>query len=82
MRHTSRRRQSYDPLAPIDAATWLVVRDQMSFVLECTELAYKSDLRAVLTPLETPGSRPDGKRMISAPSARSSSQVGTVSAFS
>lgn len=49
MRHTSRKRQSPDPLAPIHEPTWLVVRDAHGNVLEASELALNSDLRAVLT---------------------------------
>jgi len=49
MRHTSRKRQLPDPLAPVEAATWLVVRDRVGRVLEGTELEHRTDLRAVLT---------------------------------
>ena len=49
MRHGSRKRASPDPLAPVNAVTWLVVRDALSQVLEFTELAPLADLRAVLS---------------------------------
>lgn len=48
VRHTSRKRQSPDPLARVDGPTWLVVRDRVGRVLESTELVRKTDLRAVL----------------------------------
>ena len=48
MRHTSRRRAAPDPLAPVNAPTWLVVRNGVGFVQEATELAPGCDLRAVL----------------------------------
>jgi hypothetical protein len=49
MRHTSRKRSSPDPLAPVNAATWLVVRDEINAVLESTKLAPGTNLRALLT---------------------------------
>jgi hypothetical protein len=49
MRHTSRRRSAPDPLAPVNAPTWLVVRNGVGFVLEATELTPGADLRSVLT---------------------------------
>jgi hypothetical protein len=49
MRHTSRRRSLPDPLAKVDAPTWLVVRDKVNAVIESTELVPGTDLRAVLT---------------------------------
>src|SRR5579884_1157299 len=49
MRHTSRRRSAPDPLAPVNAPTWLVVRDAVGFVLEVAELAPGADLRSVLS---------------------------------
>jgi hypothetical protein len=49
MRHGSRRRASPDPLEPISETTWLVVRNALSQVLECSELAPRTDLRALLT---------------------------------
>ncbi len=42
------RRSAPDPLAPIDAPTWLVVRDMCSQVRELTELPPRADQRAVL----------------------------------
>jgi len=51
MRHTSRRRQSPDPLAPIHAPTWLVVRDRVGYVRACRELPPLADLRAELSTL-------------------------------
>ncbi len=47
MRHTSRKRAAPDPLAPVDAPTWLVVRNGVGFVLEASELL-GADLRSVL----------------------------------
>ena len=49
MRHTSRKRSSPDPLAPVNAPSWLVVRDRVGCVLESAELPARADLRAVLT---------------------------------
>jgi len=49
MRHTSCRRSAPDPLAPVNAPTWLVVRSAAGFVVESTELASRADLRSVLT---------------------------------
>ena len=49
MRHTNGRRSAPDPLAPVDAPTWLVVRSATGFVVESTELAPGADLRSVLT---------------------------------
>ena len=43
-----RRRSAPDPLAPIDAPTWLVVRDMWGQLLELTELPPQADQRAVL----------------------------------
>jgi hypothetical protein len=48
MRHTSRRRAARDPLAPINAPTWLVIRSATGFVVESTELAPGVDPRSVL----------------------------------
>ena len=49
MRHGHHtRRSTLDPLAPIDAPTWLAVRDMCSHVLELTELLPFTDQRAVL----------------------------------
>jgi len=42
-------RQSPDPLAPIPEPAWLVVRDAHGDVLDASELAPNSNLRAVLT---------------------------------
>jgi hypothetical protein len=42
------RRAAPDPLAPIDAPTWLVVRDIYSQLLQCTELPPRADQRATL----------------------------------
>jgi hypothetical protein len=49
MRHTSRKRSAPDALAPVNAPTWLVVRNGAGFVLEATELAPGADLRSTLT---------------------------------
>ena len=49
MRHTSRKRSSPDPLASVGASTWLVVRGTVNAMIESTELAPETDLRAVLT---------------------------------
>lgn len=43
------RRAAPDPLASIDAPTWLVVRDSWSQLLEVTELPALADQRAILT---------------------------------
>jgi len=48
MRHTSRKRQSPDPLAPTADPAWLVVRDALGDILASCELAPNADLRAVL----------------------------------
>lgn len=48
MRHTSRKRQSPDPLASIPEPAWLVVRDDHGNILESAELAPNSNLRTVL----------------------------------
>lgn len=49
MRHGHHtRRSAPDPLEPIDAPTWLVVRDMCSQLLESTELPPRADQRAVL----------------------------------
>lgn len=49
MRHGHHtRRSAPDPLEPIDAPTWLVVRDMCSQVLELAELPPRADQRAVL----------------------------------
>jgi len=48
MRHVSRKRASPDPLASVNAVTWLVVRNALSRVIEFTELAPLADLRSVL----------------------------------
>lgn len=42
------RRSAPDPLAPIDAPTWLVVRDMCSQLLERNELPPLADQRAAL----------------------------------
>jgi hypothetical protein len=42
------RRSAPDPLAPIDAPTWLVVRDMCSQLLERHELPPRADQRAAL----------------------------------
>lgn len=42
------RRSAPDPLAPIDAPTWLVVRDMCGQLLESTELAPRAEQRAIL----------------------------------
>lgn len=50
MRHGHHtRRSAPDPLAPIDAPTWLVVRDMCGATLERTELPPRADQRAVLS---------------------------------
>jgi len=49
MRHSSRRRSAPDPLAPVNATTWLVVRNRLGFILESLELTAQTDLRATLT---------------------------------
>jgi hypothetical protein len=49
MRHGTRGRSRLDPLQPLNCVAWLVVRDQVGRILECTELAPLADLRAVLT---------------------------------
>jgi hypothetical protein len=49
MRHTSRKRSLPDPLAPVGAPTWIVVRDAVNTVIESTELAPETDLRVALT---------------------------------
>lgn len=56
MRHASRKRQSPDPLAPIDEPSWLVVRDAHGNILEASELAPNSNLYTALT-AETPPDR-------------------------
>lgn len=43
------RRAAPDSLAPIDAPTWLVVRDSWSRLLKLTELPAFADQRAILT---------------------------------
>ena len=49
MRHGHHtRRSAPDPLAPIDAPTWLVVRDMCGQLLQRTELAPRADQRAIL----------------------------------
>lgn len=49
MRHGHHtRRSAPDPLAPIDAPTWLVARDMCGLLLELTELPPRIDQRAVL----------------------------------
>jgi hypothetical protein len=42
------RRSAPDPLAPIDAPAWLVVRDMCGRLLEVTELPPRADQRAIL----------------------------------
>jgi hypothetical protein len=49
MRQTSRKRSAPDPLAPVNAVTWLVVRNRLGFVLESSQLTPHTDLRATLT---------------------------------
>jgi hypothetical protein len=49
MRHNSRKRSAPDPLAPVNATTWLVVRNRLGFVLESSQLTRYTDLRATLT---------------------------------
>ena len=49
MRHGTRKRQRYDPLAPIREACWLVVLDRLRTALETRKLPPGTDLRAVLT---------------------------------
>jgi hypothetical protein len=44
----TRRRAFVDPLLPQPKATWLVVRDRTSVVLEAQELAPNIDLRLAL----------------------------------
>jgi hypothetical protein len=44
-----RRRNTPDPLAPVNAPTWLVVRDALSRPLEVTALPENADRRAILT---------------------------------
>ena len=49
MRHGHHTRRAVpDPLAPIDAPTWLAVRDECSRLLELTELPPRTDQRAAL----------------------------------
>lgn len=49
MRHGHHtRRSAPDPLAPIDDPTWLVVRDMCGQLLERTDLAPRTDQRAIL----------------------------------
>jgi hypothetical protein len=49
MRHGHHtRRSAPDPLAPIDAPTWLAVRNMYSQLLELTELPPGADQRAAL----------------------------------
>jgi hypothetical protein len=48
MRHGSRKRSLRDPLQPVDAPTWLVVRNALSEVVESIPLARRADLRAIL----------------------------------
>jgi len=49
MRHGHHtRRSAPDPLAPIDASTWLAVRNMYSQLLELTELPPHADQRAAL----------------------------------
>ncbi|MDB6013138.1 MAG: hypothetical protein JWL65_5388 [Gammaproteobacteria bacterium] len=45
----NRRRQNVDPLLPILHPCWLVTRDKLSNVIEFTEVAAGTDLRAILT---------------------------------
>lgn len=47
MRHTTRRRSEPDPLAPVSAPTWLVVREYRA-PLEVTLLPPMADLRSIL----------------------------------
>lgn len=49
MRHGHHtRRSAPDPLAAIDAPTWLVVRDMCGQLLQRTELAPRADQRTIL----------------------------------
>jgi hypothetical protein len=52
MRHGSRRRASPDPLEPISETTWLVVRNALNQVLECSELAPRVAQTAAMLILE------------------------------
>lgn len=45
----NRRRRNVDPLLPIRQVCWLVTRDKLSNVIEFTEVAVGTDLRATLT---------------------------------
>jgi hypothetical protein len=49
MRHTSRKRSAPDPLASVNAVTWLVVRNRLGFILESSQLTPHTELRATLT---------------------------------
>lgn len=42
------RRSAPDPLAPLDAPTWLVVRDMCGLLLEITDLPPRADQRLAL----------------------------------
>lgn len=54
MRHGHHtRRSAPDPLAPIDAPMWVVVRNACSQVLELTELPPHVDQRAILVAART-----------------------------
>lgn len=43
-----RRRGRHDPLQPNASATWLVVRNELSQVVESHEIEPRADLRAIL----------------------------------
>jgi hypothetical protein len=49
MRHTNRTRSAPEPLAALNAPTWLAVRSAVGFVVDATELAPGADLRSMLT---------------------------------
>lgn len=42
------RRTTYDPLQPLNAPTWLVVRDPLNTLLSSTELPPNADLRSIM----------------------------------
>jgi hypothetical protein len=80
MRHTSRKRSLPNPLAPIDARTWLVERDAVNAVIESMELAPGPICVRLLLRLDKLGPRLDGWPMTSGRRAGSFSQGGTASA--
>jgi hypothetical protein len=49
MRHGTRKRISPDPLQPVNAVAWLVVRNALGQAIDSRALAPLTDLRAVLT---------------------------------